>query len=80
MRASSTEVDEVIYSFSPAQNWLPWLQICFNKEVGTLGSYDPSHLQNFAYMPIFGLMLLVYGAQFVNHPQMSRSKSSKMYP
>ena len=33
MRASSTEVDEVIHSFSPVQNWLPWLQMYWIKEL-----------------------------------------------
>ena len=43
-------------------------------------SYGPSHLESFASMPILHLMLLVYGAQFVNLPQMSRSKRSKIHP
>ena len=43
-------------------------------------SHDPSHLQNFGSMRVFGLLLLVYRAQFVNHPQMSRKKSSKIHP
>ena len=42
--------------------------------------YGPVHLQNFASVPILGLILLVYGAQFMNHPQMNQSKSSKIYP
>ena len=43
-------------------------------------SNGPSHLENFASMPILGLMLLVYSAQFVNRPQISGSKSSKIHP
>ena len=31
-------------------------------------------------MSVFGLMLLVYHTQFMNHPQMSRQKSLKIYP
>ena len=63
---------------------MPWLlalvQMCRINELPRLVFTRPFRPSELWFMLVFGLMLLVYHAQFMYYPQMSLYKSSKIYP